>query len=785
MESLNKWIGYKQAVLSKGNLEEVVLDEDLLSLARQEREADPAADLKLLKEATPKLRSFVYKELIGKTHFHDPEKNKGKPPEEYIGSFEDYKRKKAVFIERECNGRQVIFDMAWNYILQNSDKEFHDRLMAFYTYNFGLNVKEISSSPLIIEEKKLSKEMMKNKIIIHLPEGRMILLPKKARIMVLSRHGESVHNSNKKKVGRRCKKGQVITESGKGKAKELSAKMADALGIVQKTAMAHGISIDMGASRVTVSESPNTRQVAEIFLKTFSQRAGIPSEKLPSIESDPANNSQDFGLETNLPKTMEKEMLQTATGLSADETKKFISNPFRIFLGSGAHKIDYYLEDILSLRKRMETGDESALNFAFTHSSRLNNILIFLDKRPFHEAYETLSKERESVETSIMIAYNPETRAYTAYDALVGETTIRKKQRIEFPVEITREEIKRIGILFSGGVAPGMNNILKSVIITCEKHEVDLAVIRNGLKGLTLDLPLYGELPQDHFHHLLGAPGARPGAGRYPEFTNPGAVEKTIYHIRKRRLDFLICVGGDGTMQAAMTLSEKGVPAVGIQSSIDNDGHGYTIGEESAASHNADKINSFHKPDSGAMIDYVYDVVVMGRDSGHLASDTAILTGPAGLFVPEIVVTQEIIKRVAKKIICGFEIGNSHVIVRSEHHTLEKVPILLKKEMEMLLGHTVKIATEIIGREQRNANVVYTDGQLAQKMGFEAVKVILQNPSGTRGKALASFDKDTVNLEDLPYVIANPNSFDIKMYYEWLEHYGSLTKEDEKNLASL
>jgi len=151
-------------------------------------------------------------------------------------------------------------------------------------------------------------------VVIQLSENKLLLLPKKAKIKVFCRHGKSVNDSRKKKVGRLCTKGQVLTDKGEKAARYLSGKMASALDLVLKTAEEHGIKLKIRNSQITVSTSPNTGQVSYIFLDELSKKLGLGRNSLNEPETDPANNSQIFGFETNLNKEQEKLEIKKATG---------------------------------------------------------------------------------------------------------------------------------------------------------------------------------------------------------------------------------------------------------------------------------------------------------------------------------------------------------------------------------------------------------------------------------------------------------------------------------------
>jgi 6-phosphofructokinase 1 len=195
-------------------------------------------------------------------------------------------------------------------------------------------------------------------------------------------------------------------------------------------------------------------------------------------------------------------------------------------------------------------------------------------------------------------------------------------------------EINRIGLLTSGGDAPGMNAVIRAVVRTASVMGIETLGVRRGYNGL-----INGDVVNLGFGDVGGL-NSKGGTilytARSPEFATEEGVAKAAKTCKYLGIDAIICVGGDGTFRGALALAQHGVPSVGVPATIDNDiaCTNYTIGFDTAcntAINAVDKLRDTMRSHERCSL-----VEVMGRRSGHLAVYVGISVGANFILVPEI-----------------------------------------------------------------------------------------------------------------------------------------------------
>ena len=199
--------------------------------------------------------------------------------------------------------------------------------------------------------------------------------------------------------------------------------------------------------------------------------------------------------------------------------------------------------------------------------------------------------------------------------------------------------IRKIGILTSGGDSPGMNAAVVSVARCAAAHDIQLMGIKRGYNGL-LGL---SENPEDDIAALdletvldiADQRGTFLRTARCDEFKKPEVQRQCADNLRKLGIDALVVIGGDGSFNGAMHLSELGIPCVGIPGTIDND-LGYTeatLGYDTAVNVCVEAVRSIRA--TSRSHDRPAVVQVMGRNAGDIAMKTAMATGAEMVVVPE------------------------------------------------------------------------------------------------------------------------------------------------------
>ncbi|MCL1828639.1 MAG: 6-phosphofructokinase [Oscillospiraceae bacterium] len=283
--------------------------------------------------------------------------------------------------------------------------------------------------------------------------------------------------------------------------------------------------------------------------------------------------------------------------------------------------------------------------------------------------------------------------------------------------------IKRIGVLTSGGDAPGMNAAVRAVARTCIHHNVECLGIKRGYNGL-----ISGDImPLDNSNvsGIMRLGGTILFTARCDEFTTKEGQEKAKATCKYLGLDALIVIGGDGTFRGAQAVSELGVGAIGIPATIDNDiaCSNYTIGFDSACNTAVECIDKLR--DTMLSHERCSVVEVMGRHAGHLALYVAIACGATAVLVPEYDtdIDNSIIERIRRSRIGG----RTHFVIIVAEGAACGAHALSEKINESL-GIEPKVT--ILGHIQRGGAPTARDRVTASRLGQYAVNLALEGKLG-------------------------------------------------------
>lgn len=311
--------------------------------------------------------------------------------------------------------------------------------------------------------------------------------------------------------------------------------------------------------------------------------------------------------------------------------------------------------------------------------------------------------------------------------------------------------MKKIGILTSGGDAPGMNAAIRAVVRTALVNNIEVMGIYKGYMGLH-----EGEiLPMDRrsVSDIIQRGGTILKTARFPEFKDPAVREKAAQVLKIYGIEGLVVIGGDGSFMGAKGLSELGIQTIGIPGTIDND-LAYTdrtIGFDTAQNTVIDAINKIR--DTSSSHQRVSVVEVMGRDCGDLALYAGLAGGATTILVPERKYTdEEIIKTVMdgrrqKKhhnlVVIAEGVGNSHEIA---------------KKIEDVSG--IETRATVLGHIQRGGAPTAFDRVLASKMGHRAVELLME---GKSGRVIGTVKGDIVDY-DIHEALSVKRPFNEKLY---------------------
>jgi len=196
------------------------------------------------------------------------------------------------------------------------------------------------------------------------------------------------------------------------------------------------------------------------------------------------------------------------------------------------------------------------------------------------------------------------------------------------------QKFRKIGVITSGGDAPGMSTCVKAVVNRALEMGIEVVGAVGGYAGL-----IKGELiPLDHqwVNNVVSHGGTVLYSSRCPEFKTEEGMQAAVATCKKNDIDALICIGGDGTFRGATDMTAHGIPSIGIPGTIDNDitATDYTIGLDTAINTTIDMIDKLR--DTCESHERLNVVEVMGRDCGQIALYAAIASGAVAVAVPEV-----------------------------------------------------------------------------------------------------------------------------------------------------
>ena len=282
--------------------------------------------------------------------------------------------------------------------------------------------------------------------------------------------------------------------------------------------------------------------------------------------------------------------------------------------------------------------------------------------------------------------------------------------------------MKKIGVLTSGGDAPGMNAAIRAVVRSAVAMNIEVVGFRKGYYGLSNNL--YEEMGPRSVSDILHRGGTILQSARCPEFKDPEYRKKAIENIKKIGIEGLVVIGGDGSFRGARELSLAGVPTVGIPGTIDNDigCTDYTIGFDTALNTVQDAIDKIR--DTCRSHDRCSVVEVMGRDAGYIAVNVGIACGAEAVIIPE--KEFDFKKDILAEIKAGIKRGKEqHLIIVAEGVTKDNMSALkMASRIEEETG--IETRATILGHIQRGGNPTVKDRVTASRMGVAAVDLLNQ-----------------------------------------------------------
>ncbi|MBW3697314.1 6-phosphofructokinase [Vibrio sp. T187] len=281
--------------------------------------------------------------------------------------------------------------------------------------------------------------------------------------------------------------------------------------------------------------------------------------------------------------------------------------------------------------------------------------------------------------------------------------------------------IKKIGVLTSGGDAPGMNAAVRGVVRTALSAGIEVYGIYDGYLGLVENR--IEKLDRSSVSDVINRGGTFLGSARFPEFKDVKVREKGIENLKEHGIEALVVVGGDGSYMGAKKLTEMGYPCIGLPGTIDNDiaGTDYTIGFLTALNTVIDNIDRLR--DTSSSHQRISIVEIMGRHCGDLTLMSAIAGGCEYIITPETGLDKE---QLIKNIQDGIAKGKKHAIIALTELMMDANE--LAKEIEAATGRETRAT--VLGHIQRGGRPTAFDRVLASRMGNYAVHLLQEGHGG-------------------------------------------------------
>ncbi|MBI3595189.1 MAG: 6-phosphofructokinase [Nitrospirae bacterium] len=700
---------------------------------------------------------------------------------------ETYRKSRQKLLKEVCNDDSLVYYAAWNLVLAEGG------LAPLLRAPIGRVQKPTQRRPAaIVPRPHLTPQLLEGRIVLDLGNERFWLLPRDLTgrsLLFTMRHGVSRVESKTHRVGRRLAN-HLDPERGVPKADAVGNALAKMLGIISRQLEFLQVPnyLDSGKFSHRISRSPNTRQLFKRVITAIDPKGA--STVTPMFE--PTLESQDFGWVTGVDKQTEVEEAARIFGCDRQQAKRLIKHPLYCYPG-GHSFFDLYV-DVVDGFHRIALTEEGGVGCLYTHSSTLRALIIYLDQRPFHEAFTEFGEYKEGQDNVVLLSF--ENGQFSGYSSAVGLSAQEKTAR-EAWVSVERNradrvtlrprKIKQLVALVSGGDFAGAGASLKELSVTGDRLGLRIYFVRHGFLGLANNW--IEPVTERETRGMAGMASASIGSSRFEAFKEETVQEVVFQHLKPYLEEgALIVLGGDGSLRGARALFEGfGVQVVGIPGSIDNNINGTTsLGFHSAVALANQSFESL-KATSAAM-GSIFFVEVMGAGSGHLALACAYQARAEGVLVnehpdPDAYIDQVILGTLKRSL--GVP-NKSHLFIVAEktphrHHPAGGVHGLSEyvaqtianwPQLQIAKGiYPLSVAAKaiILGHTLRGAPPVPEDKTLAQQMAYEAVRRLVERPESVVGCILAGNHSGSV--ESIPLHAFSFKPFDWELFARMHENY--------------
>ncbi|HLF00493.1 MAG TPA: 6-phosphofructokinase [Anaerolineales bacterium] len=298
-----------------------------------------------------------------------------------------------------------------------------------------------------------------------------------------------------------------------------------------------------------------------------------------------------------------------------------------------------------------------------------------------------------------------------------------------------------IGVLTSGGDAPGMNACVRAVVRTAIAHNLQVKAVLQGFDGVMKCL--FQEMRARDVGGIIQKGGTILQTARSKEFTTPEGLEQGLKNLKYAGIDGLVVIGGDGSMRGCLALHQRGFPVVGVPASIDNDiwGTNMAIGVDTALNTIVQAIDKLR--DTASSHKRAFLVETMGRRCGYLALMSGVIGGAEMILIPEV---ETPLEEVAETIAQAYTRGKTHAIIvvaEGARHNAAQVEQWLNDH-----APTMQTRVTILGHVQRGGQPTAFDRLLAARLGMKAIEALVKGEMG-KMTALGGREISLVPLEEV------------------------------------
>ena len=310
------------------------------------------------------------------------------------------------------------------------------------------------------------------------------------------------------------------------------------------------------------------------------------------------------------------------------------------------------------------------------------------------------------------------------------------------------KKVETIGVLSSGGDAPGMNAAIRAVVRTALANGLKVKGIRRGYSGL-LDEDIF-DMDAKSVSDIIQRGGTMLFTARCPEFMTKEGQDKGAYICKKHKIDGLVVIGGDGSFNGARKLYERGINTIGVPGTIDLDiaCTEYTIGFDTAVNTAMEAIDKVR--DTSTSHERCSIIEVMGRHAGYIALWCGIANGAENILLPEML-DPNIEEKIINNIIERKKVGKTHHIIINAEGVGNSYE--MAKRIEAATG--VETRATIIGHIQRGGSPTAKDRVYASAMGAKAVELLCAGKSNRvvayRHGEFIDYDiEEALNMKKMP-----------------------------------